>query len=230
LVLASLYLQVWTGPPAGPEYEPSEEEKWLLIRAREAVNQVGRVVGHNVRFSEVRVRPLEPSTLARFHYLTGRVEFSSAHTFSVDELLDAAAHETVHAILHKAGLSTDRWSPGWEARLLVEETTAYVLGAHIAGQARTRQGGDGEALTRKLIARYRESTDWNSPSCPRRKLWERAIETREADIDLWEGYSIAVHFGSPEMVDAIDEICRAHPDPWDAAHAVAERYLPESAH
>jgi hypothetical protein len=27
------------------------------------------------------------------------------------------------------------------------------------------------------------------------------------------------------LVDAIDQICRENPDPWEAAHVVAERYI-----
>ncbi|MEE4271569.1 MAG: hypothetical protein V2I67_07845 [Thermoanaerobaculales bacterium] len=37
--------------------------------------------------------------------------------------------------------------------------------------------------------------------------------------------SIAIHHGSVQMVDAIDRICREHPDPWDAAHVIAERFI-----
>ena len=46
-------------------------------------------------------------------------------------------------------------------------------------------------------------------------------------IDQDYAYSVAIHFGPVELVDAIDKICRENPDPWEAAHVVAERYLPE---
>ena len=131
----------------------------------------------------------------------------------------------MHAIFDHARLDADYGSRDWARCLLVEETTAYVLGAHIAGTARTRQGGDGEALTSRLIEFYRDACDWSSPKCKRRKLWEQAIAEGYESIDPWDAFSTEIHFGPVDLVDAIDQICREHPDPWKAAHVVAERYI-----
>ena len=131
----------------------------------------------------------------------------------------------MHAIFDHAGLDSDYGSRDWARCQLVEETTAYVLGAYIAGASRTRQGGDGQALTSRLIEHYREACDWSSPKCPRRKLWEQGVAEGYESIDPWDAFSVAIHFGPVELVDAIDQICRENPDPWVAAHVVAERYI-----
>ncbi len=153
------------------------------------------------------------------------ITFNSEAIVSRSEFELIAAHECVHAIFDSEGLDADYGTRDWASCQLVEETTAYVLGAHIAGAARTRQGGDGEALTSRLIHLYREACDWSSPKCQRRKLWEQAIAEGDESIDPWDAFQIEIHFGSVELVDAIDQICRDNPDPRVAARVVADRYI-----
>jgi hypothetical protein len=56
-------------------------------------------------------------------------------------------------------------------------------------------------------------------------MWAFAHRIEFDWLDREFGDSLAVHHGPVEMVDAIDQICREHPDPWDAAHVIAERFI-----
>jgi len=56
-------------------------------------------------------------------------------------------------------------------------------------------------------------------------VWRYATRLGAEKINPEKAYSIAIHYGPPETVDAIDQICRVNPDPWEAAHVVAERYI-----
>lgn len=221
----AVQLQAWNGPPVGPDYVPTDQDRWVEIRAKDAVDRALRVIGRDLWIGQVLARPQEGRTLGSFRP-TGRViTFNSEAIISVSEFELIAAHECVHAIFDHARLDADYGSRDWASCMLVEETTAYVLGAHIAGTSRTRQGGNGKALTSRLIELYREQCDWSSPKCERRQLWEQAVAKGYESIDPWDAFSIEIHFGSVELVDAIDRICRENPDPWVAAHAVAEKYI-----
>jgi hypothetical protein len=126
-------VRAWSSPGSIDCWVTRSKRSWVR---RSSISSQSRTVRRPDSVSErVSIGCLEASTLARFHYPTGAVEFSSAHTFSMDELLGTAAHETVHAIFHKARLNTDRSSPGWEARLLVE-----AWGAHGPRGLRGRRG------------------------------------------------------------------------------------------
>ena len=222
-----LQIQVWTGPPPGPEFTLTERDECTELMAKEAVAQSLDVIGHGVEVSSVEVRPIHRLAAARYTRGQESVAFALGLGFRADEVLHIAAHESVHAIFDQAKLNPDWSSPGWESRLLVEVMAASVIGAHIAGRIRTRQGGDGEALTARLIEWYRKRCTWG-PGGLRRVVWSIAKQGRVDKLDREVVHSIVTHYGSPEMVDAIDRICRENPDPWDAAHVVAERYLPKS--
>ncbi len=56
-------------------------------------------------------------------------------------------------------------------------------------------------------------------------MWRIAARVGAEKINHKLAYVIALHHGPPEMVDAIDQICRDNPDPWVAAHLVAERFI-----
>ena len=109
--------------------------------------------------------------------------------------------------------------------MVVEEVAAEVLGAHIAGRVMTLRGGDGEALTARLVREFRDACDMSVPGNLRRRIWFYAtrhdFEKRAPDLL----YSIATHHGPVEMVDEMDEICREHRDPWEAAHVIADRFV-----
>jgi len=224
-VVLGFQIQVWEGPPEGPDYLPTEQDNWVQLRAQDAVSRVLRVIGHDVSVNRVHARPGGDFVLATYWARHSQITFNSEAIVSQAEFELIAAHECVHAIFDRAGLDADYSSKDWARCQLVEETTAYVLGAHIAGMVRTRQGGDGEALRSKLIEMYREACDWSSPKCRRRELWEKAIKEGEESIDQREAFAIEIHFGSVELINAIDQICRENPDPWKAAHVVAERYI-----
>jgi len=222
-VLLLPQLQVWQGLPEPPQPPPTEHEAWLEQRTEEAVHQVLRVIGHGVTIREIGVRPLEPKVAACYWNGYQRIDISSEICFSKDELLDTMGHECVHAIFDQARLRACAPNRSFLYRKLIEETAAYVLGAHIAGRARSREGGDGRALTEKLLRHYRSLCD---PMDPKNMLQKVAAshgtdEECPADVEM----SISFHFGSPKLVDEIDAMCRKHPDPLEAARAIAETYL-----
>lgn len=222
-VLLLPQLRVWRGPPEPMPPRPSEQEAWLRDRAEDAVHRVLRAIGHNVTIDEVNVRSLEPMVTARYRSRDRRIEISSDQLFSKDELLETMGHECVHAIFDQSGLNYGG-SRGTRAfRLLINETSAYVLGAHIAGIVRTREGGNGRALTEKLVRAYRASCDPTNPDSMHQFIAASHGTDRELDPD--RELQISFHFGSPELVDQIDVICREHPDPWDAAFTIAKTYF-----
>jgi len=205
-------------------FSPTVQDRMVEKMARRAVARSLDVVGHGVRVSGVRVWPTQPHSAAQYCLGEDRIEFSPGLLFTADQMLHTSAHETVHAIFDQANLNPYSSDPAWESRLLFEEVTAYVLGGHIAGTVQALQGGDGQALTRRLVAEYRSRCTW-SDSGLRRLVWRYATRLGADKIDPEAAYSIAIHYGPPEMVDAIDQICRENPDPWEAAHVVAERYI-----
>ena len=187
------------------------------------MHQVLRVIGHGVTIREIGVRSLEPKVAACYWNGHRRIDISSEICFSKDELLGTVTHECVHAVFDQARLRHYRPSLGWAYCKLIEETAAYVVGAHIAGAVRTREGGDGRSLTEKLVADYRRSCDPTDPESMHQKVAASHGTDDECppDVEL----SISYHFGSPELVDEIDAVCRKNPDPWDAAREIAATYL-----
>ncbi len=221
----AVHLQIWNGPPQNPDGLVTEQDRWVEGRAKASVDRMLRVIGGDLSIGRVIARPQGETVLGS--YLPGKAEimFNSEVIMSRSEFELIAAHECVHAIFDREGLDSDYGTRDRAGCMLVEETTAYVLGAHIAGAARTRQGGDGDALTSRLIQRHRDACDWSSPECRRRKLWDQAVAEGYESIDPWYAFQIEIHFGPVELVDAIDQICRDNPDPRVAARVVADRYL-----
>jgi hypothetical protein len=82
-------------------------------------------------------------------------------------------------------------APVWDSRLLVEEITAAVLGAHIDGRVRTLQGGDGAALTHRRVAEYRDQCDLSSNTSIRRLVWVVAMRIGIENLDQDALQSIA---------------------------------------
>lgn len=207
-----------------PGYLLTPQDKVVQRMAREAVHRSLQVIGHGTEVSRTDVRPLDRIVVAQYSSEDNSIKFRAGRFFDADYMLYVAAHESVHAVFDKADLNPYSPSPVWESRLLVEEMTAKVLGAHIAGKVRTRSGGDGETLTRTLIAEYRRDCSW-SPEGIRSWMWRAADHYGPDRIIPEVALSIAVHYGPVEMVDAIDRICRENLDPWVAAHVVAERHI-----
>lgn len=223
-VCVGLAARVWTGPPQGPDYHPTEQDLRVEWMAKVAVERALDLIGHGVRVDDVRVWPLEHFVLAQYIRHSNSIEFAAGVLVSAEEVELAAAHEAVHALFHQADLNPYADSPVWDTRLLVEETAAEVLSAHIVGHIRARRGIDGEPLTRRCVGEYRLHCTW-SPGGRRRFVWLSTIHNWPSRPAPDSAVSIAVHFGSPERVDAMDRICRENPDPWVAAHVIAERYI-----
>lgn len=221
----ALQVQVWEGPPPGPEFVLTEGNRCVEMAARTAVNRSLAVIGHGVKVSEVEVKPIQKHAAAQYSDGSNSVTFSNEYFPSSDQLLHTAAHESVHAIFDQAHLT--RWSedPVWESWLVVEEVAAEVLGAHIAGRVMALRGGDGEALTRRLVREFRIDCDLSASGGWRRLIWILAtrVEPERKVPDLL--YMTATHHGPVEMVDEIDRICREHFDPWEAAHVIADRFI-----
>ncbi|MCK5448703.1 MAG: hypothetical protein KAJ43_11205, partial [Gemmatimonadetes bacterium] len=224
-VLVLPQLRVWEGPPEAPGHIRTEHEEWLQDRTEDAVKQVLRVIGNGVVINEVDARSLGSYIAATYTYRTRKITVTSDHTFGKDEMLHTVAHECVHAIFHQAGLLGYYSSAHVEYYRLVAETTADVLGAHIAGRVRSRQGGDGMALTEKLLSGHRDACDWSSPTSAYRRIWDRQAAAGQHAVSPEYELSVSIHFGSTELVDEIDRICRSAPDAWTAAHRIAEEYL-----
>jgi hypothetical protein len=198
------------------------QQRWLRARGAEAVAKTLATIGHGIQIHTVEAKPLGDGISAHYRSREKAIAFDSKTSFSETELLNAAGHECVHAIFHQAEL----WPGSAERRQygLLNESAAYVLGAHIAGRVWSRRGFDGEALTDRLVNDYREACD---PSLPTSVHWMIAASygpdgrswlTTEEELS-WSG-----HFGSPATVDEMDRICRLNYDPLDAARAIAERY------
>lgn len=218
-------LRVWEGLPEARDDIRTEREKWLQERTEGTVDQVLRVIGNGVVINEVEARSLDSYIAATYTYRTRKITVTLDHTFSRDELLHTVAHECVHAIFHRANLLGYHSSAHVEYYRLVEETTADVLGAHIAGRVRSRQGGDGRALTEKLLSEHRDACDLSSPASVYRRIWDLQAAEGQYAVSPEHELSVSIHFGSMELVDGIERICRSTPDPWTAAHRVAEEYL-----
>jgi len=223
-ILVLPQLRMWEGLPEPPDHVATEHEEWLQDRVEDAVKQVLRVIGHGVWIAEIEARLLDPWVRASYTGGIRRIRFDSDSVFSKDEMLHITAHECVHAIFDQARLEGGCPPGRWASRQLIEETTASVLGAHIAGMARTREGGDGRALTKKLISEYRDACDWSSPTGVYRGVWDHQAAFGQHAVSPRVEHSISIHFGSPALVDEIDKICREYPGPWEAAHAVAREY------
>lgn len=225
LSVVAVQIQVWAGPAEGPEYVLTEQDLCLRQSARSAINSSLDVIGHGVRVSSVDVGPLDLVGIAQYRMGHSEVRFSNDYFFSAEQLLLVAAHECVHALFDQADLNPYWGDPLWDHRLLVEEVAAEVLGAHIAGRVKTLRGGDGGGFTAREVKRFREASDISNPTSIRRRVWRWAIKAGVENLNAEVVRSIAIHHGPVEMIDEMDRICREHPDPWDAAHVIAERFI-----
>ena len=207
------------------EPNPAESRQaWVLDKAKRDVRDVLDVVGHGIEIREIRAAAMDPYVLGRYRGRSQTVEIAEGIPFSKVGSLDLAAHECVHALFHQANLISYPAS-NWAYWVLVHETAAYVLGAHIAGRVWTSRGRDGEALTDRLVQAQRDACDISMPGSVYRQIMAAQAEFGEHAVSGDEEWSISVHFGPPELVDEIDQICRSTPDAWTAAQVISERYL-----
>ncbi len=171
----------------------------------------------------MRAEPFDELYAACYTYADSAVTFNSEHEFFEFELIDSAAHESVHAIIHQNGLRPDSTTHE-DFFAMVDETAASVLGAHIAGEVWSSSGRDGSALTEFLYQRYRRSCDSADPDSRfNQYLAPGRVASGDFDRDTW--HSALIHFGPVELVDAVYQICCLHSDPTDAAKAIAKRFM-----
>jgi hypothetical protein len=205
--------------PESMTLETAPEDYALRRRVRRVVHLVVMEIGHDVAVNSVEV--MDVGGLAYYRPKENTIVFSRRVKWTEDGLLRTASHEATHALWAKL-LSKRTVVSGFDN--LINEMTAYVLGAHLAGQVRTREGGDGEALRKKAIERYRAMCDDTNPWSSRNSVTERWVFMRGNMMSP----AYYEHWGSVQMVDEMDAICsRYHYSAWDAAKAIVERYLTE---
>lgn len=194
----------------------------LLETFSRNVNDALIEIGHGVRVERVLVVRTGLHKAA-YNRTDNTIFLNSELGSDEQDLLRCVSHECVHAIFTQAYLNQYAYLDPDHA-LRIEETTASVLGAHIAGRVVTRRGGDGASVTAEIVKKYRDDCDPKKPGSGHREF-RRMQDTMHIDGHRpWQVKSLEVHYWSPRMVDEIDTICRANPDPWEAAHAVARRY------
>ncbi len=194
----------------------------VFTRASRDVRAVLDLIGHGVTVEDVVLQPGNDLFTAGYSRKARSIAINPDHDWEDDDLLLGMAHECVHALFHQLGVLPER--PPSRNHLLVEETAAYVLGAHLAGEVMTRRGEDGRAFAEREIHQYRALCDQESPDGAKRR-YLREVEQRlqgRFDPDVW--YQIAVHYGSGELVDGVNTVYRKHDDPWPAAHEIADTY------
>ena len=194
----------------------------VLARATRDVRDVLDLIGHGVAVDEVALDSSDEMFTAGYSRSDRRIAVNPGHGWEDGDLLFAMAHECVHALFHQVGVLPD--GPETRDHVLVEETAAYVLGAHLAGEVITRRGGDGEAFAAKEISDYRARCDQESPENAMR-AYLRDVEQRfRGGFDPAVWYQIATHYGSGELVDGVSAVYRRHDDPWDAVQEIADTY------
>lgn len=204
----------WTAPIT---IDTVPEDFELRRSARGAVRSVLSEIGNGLTVRSVEVMKLDDS--AYYHTREDKVIFSSRVAWNEDTLLGAAGHEATHVLWARLRPRKEL-DVGYEN--LINEMTAYVLGAHLAGRVRTREGGNGDALRARLIDDYRLACDDSHPKSARNLAAGKWVFMRGdlADPDFYQ------HWGSVQMVDEIDAICSRHPrNAVTAAQAIADRYL-----
>ena len=195
---------------------------WLEARAAEAVVKTLATIGHGIEIHVVEAKPLEDGVLGHYRSWENAIAVNSNHVFSETELLDVAGHECVHAIFHQAELWPSSTHPRQYS--LLNESAAYVLGAHIAGRVWSRRGFDGEVLTDRLVHEYREACNPTLPTSVHQMIASSYGPGGRSWLAPERELSLTGHFGSPTTVDEMDRICRLNYDPLDAARAIAERF------
>jgi hypothetical protein len=209
--------------PLSPDRNPVRYQKWLQQKGTEAVQASLAEIGAGITVPSVRARPIDDWIVGTYQRGDRVVTFNSTKEFSDTFLLEVAAHESVHAIFDQRRLQPHSTTHG-EFFGLVNETAAYVLGAHIAGDAWGRLGHRGRALSGKLIQDHLWACDPSNPdSMYSRYLAPGRRKAEALDRDRW--HSILIHYAPLDLIDAIDQICREHPLPTAAAEAIARRFM-----
>jgi len=217
LVLMFAGTRAWTRDPFPQSLDrdrAAREAQWIAT-AQSFVYESLDVIGHRVRVNGVDVTPLG-GILGLYDPHTATISIDLNLWTNEKEVLSTAAHESVHALFHRIKEVKD-WRSTPPYQQLVEETAAAVLGAYIAGRVWEQRGHDGEALTRRLISKHRDFCDPTKPHSLYQEIAAGQAEKGQQAFSPGVEWSAHIHFGSTTLVDEIDEICRAHPGPWEAA-------------
>jgi hypothetical protein len=195
-------------------------------QVQSTLDEVLRVVGPGVTIRKLEVTDLDRHVAATYTYDRYWITVNSRlQHFPDDDVLETLAHEVVHAMFDQGRLKHFENAPDSSVFVLSEEVAADILGAHIAGRARTAAGGDGAALTDRLVRRHRNLSDPKHRSSYYQRF-DRALASFGPNaVDPDFEVAVTIHFGSPERVDEMDGICRKCSDPWDAAREISKRYL-----
>lgn len=210
--------------PPHPDHNPKRYQAWLQMRGEDAVRACVAEIGLNQTVvPTVRASRQSEWIAGTYSSWQATIAFNSRHEFGDAGLLAVAAHESVHALFDQLALRPEG-GPREDFNLLVEETTAEILGAHIAGDALSRMGRDGTAFTAWLIDEHRRDCDPNR----RGSVANHYFRARELDHDAFGDMpfrAALVHFGPPELVEAVVQICERERLPVTAAKAVSRRFI-----
>ncbi len=213
----------WIGPPNRFD-NPARFERWIQKKGTAAVQAALAEIGSGMVAPEVKAQPLPTSVAGTYNRQSHTITFSTSSFFPEFDLMDTAAHECVHAIFTKEKLIPPYSETHGDFFALVNETTAYVLGAYISGDAWSKQGADGRLWSAYMIQFYRNACDPDLPDNWYNKFLAPG-RPNSGDFDREEWRSVLIHFPPLQLVDAVDLICCQNPDPTDAAKAIAKRFM-----
>lgn len=134
-------------------------------------------------------------------------------------LVLAAAHECVHAMFDEAQLTPTEASASHRT---VEETTASVLGALLAGHVLARRGIDEQAFVAAELDKLLNHSiphGWRPDGSHLRVYFQGAAALSPEDRFLH-----TVYFPPQSLVEEVVRLCRENRDPWVAIRTVARRY------
>lgn len=193
--------------------------------AERAVQDVLAVIPTDVRVRHVRAGQLGEELTGVFHCATRDIMFDDEAIHDESDVVEIAAHECVHALIQELYPHEPPVPP--EARLkriVITETTAYVLGARLAGRVLAARGLDGERFAREFLASYRLRCEWSEWTMRNGRLVLRAAgESRGFSRGRTETPP-RTHFPCPEVVDEVARICSPHRDPRSAVDAVVREF------
>ncbi len=195
----------------------------LTDLARRDVHDIVKIIGHGIVISDVRFETMKIQYAGAYYSSGDRaIVFNEGRFWTNYRLLHVAAHECVHALFDQTGLS--RYSQGSRYQL-IEEMTAEILAAYLAGRVMTDRGEDGDRLTKSSVSTFRIACSVDPLFSARGHLMRLFMRGRDEPVDLVEVEMILSHYGTEQLVDAIDEICRQQPDPYSVVLEVSRSFL-----
>jgi hypothetical protein len=207
-----------------PGRNPERYQAYLQARGQDAVRACIAEIGfQHAMVPAVRAGIDDRWIAGTYTPKRSTISFNARHVFGDAELLAVAAHESVHALFDQHSLRP-YGGPHADFNILVEETAADVLGAHIAGDAWSRMGHDGQAFTDWLIDQHRKDCDPNRSG----SIAHHYFNVRARDHSSFGGMSFRaalVHYGPLELVDAVARICEQERLARDAADAISKRFI-----